>query len=194
MSIIGEIRYFPFAYAPNGWLPCDGRKLSSRTYPELSAMLTGRAYDDGADDGMFTLPFLQGSALVGSAIPDLPNRLVGYFYDTPGGVQASLVQMPMHSHAIRAGTADAGKMRAVPLPGDIPCRLLDKSVTPAKPVAAFGEAANLVPMGNVIQPAGGGSMPTYTPMQPFLTLQACICAVGQFPVRPTPPSPAPAPR
>ena len=45
----GDLRCCGFNFAPQGWLPCDGRMLSTSEYPELSKAVGNAFGGDGAN-------------------------------------------------------------------------------------------------------------------------------------------------
>ena len=55
---VGEIRLFPYTFAPNGWFDCDGRLLSIAEYEVLFTLLGTTYGGDGATT--FALPDLRG--------------------------------------------------------------------------------------------------------------------------------------
>ncbi|MEO8886255.1 MAG: tail fiber protein, partial [Mucilaginibacter sp.] len=72
--IIGEIRPFAFNYPPQGWLYCDGRKLSIQQYTALYATI-GFQYG-GDQKTYFNLPNLQAC---------VPNGTGQLFYPSGAG-------------------------------------------------------------------------------------------------------------
>lgn len=54
--LLGEIRYFPYSYVPDGFLPCDGQILLIKDYQPLYALLEDRF--GGTKDVTFQLPNL----------------------------------------------------------------------------------------------------------------------------------------
>lgn len=65
-AFIGEIRMFAGNYAPEGWLPCDGRQLQINQYQALYALL-GNAYG-GNGTTTFNLPNLVGRVPTGAGV------------------------------------------------------------------------------------------------------------------------------
>lgn len=56
----GHIMMWPHAFAPPGWVICDGAQLSAHEYPELFEMI-GNLY--GGDTEVFNIPSLSADAL-----------------------------------------------------------------------------------------------------------------------------------
>ncbi len=59
-GFIGEIRYFPFRFVPNGFIPCDGRLLSIFNATALFSLIGIRYGGDGSRD--FRIPDLRGKS------------------------------------------------------------------------------------------------------------------------------------
>lgn len=65
-SFIGQIQLFAFNFAPERWMPCDGRTLQIRQYQVVFALLGTTYGGDGQTN--FALPNLVGKEPVaGSA-------------------------------------------------------------------------------------------------------------------------------
>lgn len=93
---IGEIRMAGFGFTPTGWMPCDGRLLSTTQYSALYSLL-GFAYG-GDRVTTFALPDLRGRSPV--SIGDgmgLTPVVIGQAAGTEQ-VTLDVGQMPLHSH------------------------------------------------------------------------------------------------
>jgi microcystin-dependent protein len=55
-SFIGQVNIFAFGFAPENWLPCDGRILSTVKYQMLFSLIGTTYGGDGASN--FALPKL----------------------------------------------------------------------------------------------------------------------------------------
>lgn len=102
---------FPFAgtAAPNGWILCDGRSLSTTTYAVLFASI-GYAY--GGSGGNFNVPDLRGRVVAGRDIDQggYGNRLSATHFGSNGrdsgqtggseGQTLTEAQMAAHSHFV----------------------------------------------------------------------------------------------
>ena len=77
-AITGKIEWFAFNTPPDGYLVCNGAKISRETYADLFAVI-GTTYGEGDGSTTFTLPnlidkFAQGSTTVGTyKSAGLPN-------------------------------------------------------------------------------------------------------------------------
>lgn len=162
---IGEIRIFPFGFAPEDWIACDGTILNVSSNQLLFSIL-GKQYG-GDGKTTFALPNLQGSVVAGAA-----GNQVGI---SSGQAAVTLVanQIPGHSHMVKAAmpVAITGSPE-----GNIPARVK------AANNMAFNEGVNtnLTPL--MVVPAGGGG--AHNNMQPYLGLAFYIAANGNFPPKP----------
>lgn len=88
-AITGEIKWFAFNAAPDGYLVCNGATVSRETYADLFAKI-GTTFGSGDGSTTFTLPnlmdrFAQGSATVGTyKSAGLPN-ITGTCSSSGGG-------------------------------------------------------------------------------------------------------------
>lgn len=168
---VGEIRIFPFNFAPRGWAFCDGQLLPLSQNTALFSLL-GTNYG-GNGKSNFALPDLQGRAPMHPGQgPGLSLHDLG---ETGGSETVSLLEseIPSHNHALRVDGADPGEDR-----------------TPGGEYFARSTGGNLFsdPAGNLIQMSpdalspSGGDQP-HNNMQPYLTLNFCIALQGVFPPR-----------
>ena len=58
MDMVGVVRIFPFGYAPVGYIPCDGRKLTIETNVLLYSVL-GTKFGGDEAEGYFCAPDLR---------------------------------------------------------------------------------------------------------------------------------------
>ncbi|GGF06782.1 tail protein [Aliidongia dinghuensis] len=180
-GFIGEIRVFPWSWAPQGWLPCNGQALPIANYQALYAVI-GPTF--GGDTQQFHLPDLRGAAATGSAAANGNGVFAGSETET-----LLLSQMPAHNHEATI-IYEAGNVGATSGPvsgGSLPTRvysgtknaagtpLISPSFTPTNPTTTLNSAS--------IAPVGKG-LP-HENRQPYLAMQFCICAQdGVFPIRP----------
>lgn len=168
---IGEIRLFPFTFAPLNWLDCDGRLLAIAEYNALFALI-GTTYG-GDGQTTFALPDLRGRVPIhqGAGV-GLSNRVIG---ERAGTETVTLMQsqMPAHTHTVVAttGIANSGAPGPTVLPGAVTNQTQYVSdLTGAVPFAMSPQAVS----------AGGGSQPHENNM-PTLTLRYCMAVFGIFP-------------
>jgi microcystin-dependent protein len=165
---VGEIRIFAFTFAPTGWAFCNGQLLPISQNTALFSLL-GTTYG-GDGKSTFALPNLQASA------PMHPGQGTGLSLrdlgETGGSETVTLLatEMPLHSHVLRASTAEADDNDPN---GNALARPTSAMYAPAAPAVAMAPQALI--------PAGGG-LP-HNNMQPFLVLNFCIAMQGVFPPR-----------
>src|SRR6476659_1392165 len=109
---VGEIRIFPFNFAPKGWAFCAGQLIPISQNTALFSLL-GTFYG-GDGKSTFALPNLQGSAPIQSG---QGQGLSLYDLGQIGGSETiTLLQteIPIHTHTMRAAT-DPGDLK-IPTP------------------------------------------------------------------------------
>jgi len=180
---IGEIRAFPYNYAPYGWLECNGQMLSVDDFTLLFSLIYNQFGGDGRTT--FALPNLRGFAAMHTGHgPGLSNRYYGMY----GGSKTAMLQystFPAHSHsmstatvkvACTTGPADAtspvdGVEAANADSGD-PSRFLDKTPT------ATMKAGIIDVSGGT---GGSGSNVNHENLMPFQTMGYFIATDGIYP-------------
>jgi microcystin-dependent protein len=165
---IGEIRIFPYDFAPRGWASCNGQLLPIAQNHALFALL-GTTY--GGDGRVtFALPDLRGRVAVhtGEGVGLSPRSL-----GESGGSEAVTLaeaNLPPHSHTVRAAQT--------------PTRTKPDGAVPARTKTPGSYAAT--PDSTTMDPAmvsGGGESLPFPVTPPFLTLHFCIALEGIFPSR-----------
>jgi microcystin-dependent protein len=98
----GTLLPFAAAFAPDGFLLCEGQAVSRTTYSNLFEVLkTGYGAGDGSTT--FNLPDLRGTTIIGAGQkPGLTKRTVT---ETGGSESVTLTsqQLPSHSHGVTIG-------------------------------------------------------------------------------------------
>lgn len=163
---IGEIRLFPYNFAPRGWAFCQGQLLSIAQNTALFSLL-GTTYG-GNGQTTFGLPDLRGRAALSSGQgPGLQPYTLG----EQAGVESVTLnsnQMPGHSHPLNATSSEADAGR------------------PANTYLAAGGAYNEKADGTTLAPgavgSAGGSQP-HENRPPVLVLNYCIALEGIYPSR-----------
>ena len=193
-AFIGEIRAFPYMFAPQGWFDCDGRQLLVAQYQAL-AVIVGTIYG-GDGRTYFNIPNLQGLTAVGVG-PTSPYNLGKH-----GGSQSVALtapQIPVHDHNFmedfekysKAPTAftnapQTTTVNKVTTGTSYPSRYLQP--TSATAVNSFDAYVSTMPTPTPLASAslapytGGGG--AHENRQPYTVLRYCICWDGIFPTPP----------
>ncbi len=162
---IGQIRAFAFDYAPEGWMPCDGRLLPPSAHAELYSLLGTRFGGDGHTS--FALPDLRGRVAMG---------IGRHSRGAMGGretVSLTTDEMPSHSHALQAVGTQADKHE----PGG---HMLAQESSPAYATPQGGDTAG---MGDMVRETGYEPANAHDNVQPSLVVNYCICVDGVYPSR-----------
>ncbi|MEC8082924.1 MAG: tail fiber protein [Pseudomonadota bacterium] len=173
---IGEIRMFPYSFAPRGWAFCAGQLLSISQNTALFSII-GTLY---GGDGRTTmgLPDLRGRAPLGHS-PDphqglSHNHLGGLYGDE--AIYLTRTQMPAHTHITHAynkpGTTSHPSNQVMPA----------RDVSPDRFYISKDDMQNPAPMSEYALSEAGNSHP-HENRQPYLTTQFCICMFGEYPRR-----------
>lgn len=166
----GEIRAFPFNFAPHGWAFCAGQVLGITQNTALFSLL-GFFYG-GNGETTFALPDLRGRQAVGVGTgPGLSPVTQG---QTGGSEGVTLVpsQLPAHAHAIAPPVATTSTATS-------PVGLVPGLTTHA----AYGSPSQVSAAPFPTAAAGGGVLPLDN-RDPYLVLSWCIALTGIFPARP----------
>lgn len=169
---VAEIRIFPFNFAPKGWAWCDGQLLPLSQNTALFSLLGTTYGGDGKSN--FALPDLEGRAPMHPGQgPGLSLHDLG---ETGGSETVTLLEseIPSHSHAFKADTADPADVQA-----PTAAVVLGRS---AGGNAYLSPPANLVAMSPFALAPAGGDQP-HNNLQPYLTFYFCIALQGVFPPR-----------
>jgi microcystin-dependent protein len=164
---LGEIRIFPYTFAPRGWAFCAGQILSIAQNTALFSLL-GTNYG-GNGQTTFGLPDLRGRAPIGQGQgPGLTNISLGEM----AGVESTTLlstNMPQHTHSLAEGTTSTTKN---PTGKYIGLSSGGAAYTDTKTGAMAADAIGL----------SGGSQP-FSIRNPYLGLSPCIALEGIFPSR-----------
>ena len=163
---IGEIRLFPWNWAPRGWALCNGAILPISQNTALFSLL-GTLYG-GNGQTTFALPNLQGRTPI--------HRSLTYQQGETDGqeeVTITIATMANHNHAFfgTSATADAKAPTGATLTTDSAAGDAFYQ-TDTKPLAINPQS---------IATAGGNS--PHQNMQPYLVLNYCIATTGLYPSR-----------
>jgi microcystin-dependent protein len=175
---IGEIRTVGFAFAPVGWLQCQGQLLNIAEY-EILFNLIGTTYG-GDGQTSFALPDMRSrvNAAAGTGL-GLSNYVPGQMGGTES-VTLLTPQMPAHSHPFTAslGATTAGSPVNEPA-GKYPANA-DTAIYAEGPSGADTLAGSSITGTTQVT---GGSQP-HANIQPVLALNCIICYEGIYPPQP----------
>lgn len=167
---LGEIKLFPFAYAPQGWALCNGALLQINAYQALYSLIGTRFGGDGK--ATFALPNFNGRVAV-----QAPNLTSG----GTGGAEAVALTpatIPPHLHVLNAVNAPATAVNAV---GMMLAVAGESTAYPGtRPIYGTGPATSQLAADTVDNAGGSAAHPN---MQPFLVLNYCIATTGTYPAR-----------
>lgn len=171
---LGEIRIFPFGFAPVGWAFCDGQILPISQNTALFSII-GTFYG-GNGTSNFGLPNFQGAVPIDAGVGQgLSVRVIG---ETGGEEDITLLQneLPAHSHSFKAFVGRGANNVNSPSAGDsLTTSLGGDAYVTSNPVA-----------GQALDPRtltlAGGNQP-HNNLMPYLTLNFCIATSGVFPAR-----------
>jgi len=167
-QFLGEIRTFPFNFAPTGWAVCAGQVLPISQNTALFSLL-GTMYG-GNGTSTFALPDLRGRVpMMHGQGPGLSPHDQG---ETGGEESVTLLQseIPAHTHGLAAHAND---------PGDV--AIPNANATFAAATGAYQPSANVTLDPSALAPTGGTQ--PHNNLMPYLTLQYCIALQGIYPSR-----------
>ena len=170
---IGEIRAFPYNFAPRGWAMCDGQLIPIAENTELFAII-GTIY---GGDGRTTLalPNLQDRIPIhGGRGPGLTSRQLGQRGGAPT-VALNETQTPEHNHFI-SGTRNQPT-------SNVPTGLFvskHKDDNVAKIFKTDPTIDATMSPGALMQ---AGQSQDHNNLPPVLSLTFCIALAGTFPSR-----------
>ena len=170
---VGEIRPFPYNFAPRGWAFCQGQILPISQNTALFSLLG--TYYGGNGQTNFALPDLRGRLAVSSGQgPGLSNYVIG---EQTGVESVTLVvsNLPAHSHVPQCTSAMAGQ----PSPTGNVWAADGAGIT-----SEYGapDANHPAPMSPQAISNTGGNQP-HTNLMPYLALNYCISLQGVYPAR-----------
>lgn len=176
---VGQITFFPYNFAPQGWAPCAGQLVPIAQFSALFSLLGTSFGGNGTSN--FGLPDLQGRVAPGM------GQLTGgddYVIGEKAGVESvTLVsnQMATHNHPLNATTTQgsennpSGSVFAAPFVGGG----RGGGGSTADPYNPGTPNTTLVPA--TLPSVGNGFQ--HNNIQPSLVLMPCIALQGVFPQR-----------
>lgn len=171
---IGQIIFTSFNFAPRGFLLCDGSTLNIQQYAALHSLI--RTLYGGDGKTTFKLPDLRGRTVLSMGRSTANGSL--YLPGQAGGAEGVVLtaaQLPAHRHDINVSSAagTVGVARGIP----------SSTGGPSKTNMYADPTANsTVTLGSATVSTTGANA-AHSNMQPFLVINAAICAVGLYPPR-----------
>lgn len=116
-AITGEIKWFAFNTAPDGYLVCNGAAVSRETYADLFAVI-GTTFGSGDGSTTFALPnlidrFAQGSTTVGTVMSaGLPN-ISGIFSGTTHYTASGAFYTDSGIYSLNGASSGGGAIRVL---------------------------------------------------------------------------------
>ena len=163
---VGEIRLFAGNFSPVGWMFCQGQQLSIADNDVLFQLI-GTTYG-GDGQTTFSLPDLRGRVPMHQGQgPGTSPRTIGELGGTET-VTLLAAQMPVHTHALHAGTAAAS--------GSTP----GGALLAATAVASYDPNPASTAMAGGAVGSTGGTQP-HDNMAPTVALNYIISLFGVFP-------------
>ena len=175
-AYIGEIRVFPYAFAPTNWMLCQGQQMSISQNAALFSIIG--TYFGGDGKTSFNLPNLQGRVVVGTG-----QGTSAYQLGQTGGVTGVALlqaQMPTHAHGLNVNTTQgsqttsSGAQLAQAVSGGRGQQTVANLYNPTTANTSLSPAT--------LGPAGNGAV--HNNLQSYLTTNYCICILGEYPPRP----------
>lgn len=175
---LGEVRPFPFNFAPRGWASCQGQQLPISQNTALFSILGTQYGGNGVTT--FALPNLQGSVPIGQG---QGAGLSPYGVGDTGGVESETLlssQMAPHTHALPAFASSANA--TTPAANVAPAEGHGGGRGGSFKVNTYTTQAPGTTLAPGAVSTTGGGVP-HNNMQPSLVINWCIALQGVFPAR-----------
>jgi microcystin-dependent protein len=165
---LGEIRLFPWPWAPQGWHLCDGTVLPISQYTALFSLIG--TYYGGNGTTTFALPDTRGRTGVHFGLQN--EYTLGEQFGTET-VLLNTGEIPLHTHQMMGQNTTGGAAQ--------PNSHSLANSAAAQPRYAPDSGALVALNPATIQPSGVGQ--PHDNMQPYLVLNYCIAMQGNYPPR-----------
>lgn len=176
-AFLGEIRAFPYNFAPRGWQLCSGQLLSISQWSALFSLIG--TYYGGNGTSTFALPNLQGFTLTSAGQTAWGSTYV--LGEAVGTENVSLLttEIPMHTHGFNGATGGGASRVATPDNTSYLSNFENAGGTSVKGYVAGSPNTTLSPMAIS---AAGGSQP-HPNQSPYLVMGYYIAMEGIYPAR-----------
>ena len=175
---VGEIRQFPYSFAPHNFAYCAGQLMPIQQNTALFSLLGVNYGGNGTSN--FGLPNLQGRAMMHQGNgPGLTPRAIG---ESDGAATVSLIQaeIPAHNHLMTVKMGAAGSITVAGAEGYL--TVSEQSDGISRQNAYSNLTTQLVPLAPTMLSVAGSSA-AHENRQPFLVIPFCIALFGMFPSR-----------
>ena len=173
-AYIGQIQPFGFNFAPRNWAQCNGQILAIQQNTALFALL-GTMYG-GNGTTTYALPNLQSRVPMHVGVLNGESFVQGEMSGVEG-VTLNSATMPLHNHAFQGASTAATTVS--PTDG---VALATSTGGSGQPDQFYGPDAALLPLNVGSVGLTGGNL-SHSNLQPYLTINWCICQHGVFPAR-----------
>ncbi|MBB5941873.1 MULTISPECIES: phage tail protein [unclassified Xanthomonas] len=190
-SFIGEVRAFPYTFAPEGWLDCMGQLVSVQQYQMLYSLLSNFYGGDGRTT--FGLPDLRGRAVVGRGQgTGLSNYALAQLDGADSVALVSAAQLPAHTHTITSKFTPFASAQTAFSATPGATAYISRLINPTGSTTTYRQytaAASVTPAAmspNSLTPFPANPVPAqaHENRQPFTAMRYCICATdGIYPER-----------
>ena len=172
-QFIGELRCFPYNFAPNQWAMAQGQIMPIQQNTALFSLLG--TYYGGNGTSNFALPNLQGNCVIcqGQGI-GLSDYVIGEMGGT-ANVTLISTEMAAHTHQVLAET---------PTPANVTNAVGGSLAKPkgTQPGNFTNSASSWVQMSPLTITPTGGNLP-HNNVMPYLVMNWCIALYGIYPER-----------
>lgn len=182
---LGEIRVFPYGFAPSGWMNCDGTILNIMQNQALFSLL-GNAFG-GNGTSTFALPDLRGRVAVHpnpQAADTARMQIARAEQKGQENCTLAAAELPLHTHVPLASNAVGQTSSISTTTGSVTVgnywaaggtgtgqQNLYAAVSSSTPLVAMNPSS--------VKNAGGGQ--GHANMQPFQPVRYCIAVQGIYP-------------
>ncbi|WP_409286041.1 phage tail protein [Pseudomonas protegens] len=176
---LGEIRLFPWGWAPEGWLPCEGQILPFNSNVALASLL-GKTFG-GNGTTTFGLPDLRGRVALGQNLQAITSPVIIdiHLLGSKGGTET--VSLPASSLALHTHTTHVSSAVGTSGPQDsIPAISSKTNGQEAKPTYVPATTDLVALNSATVAPTQGLPM---TNIQPSIVGCFCIATTGIYPPR-----------
>ena len=170
---IGEIRFFPYKFAPQDWAKCDGQILKISDHQALYSLIGNKYGGNGTSD--FALPDYRGRVPINWG--DASWR--SFPWASRGGVESNtMTLLPAHRHTFyvmgKEGTENEPQDR---------CLAAEVDAAMVVPELPYSSRSDTTMHPEMVKEAGSLAPQPFTNVQPFQVLNFCIALKGLYPPR-----------